>query len=269
MKRAYLAALLLFGCRCGEPEPAGDREGASRARTVTIEGFVRLAEGAEPPLWPENPLVLPSPRPSIPEHCTPPQEGDRRPVEPTSERALPGVVVMLADFSESPPHEAEVHELHIEDCRLTPRIVAATRGDTLRIHNDTRDYSFMPDLGTGFMQAILPGASSDIVLGQAGVRTMQCGFLAPCGRSEIIVLYHPLHAITDERGHYRIEGIPAGEEIQIGAWHPLFQDDTRTITVQAGERPTLDLVLRPARLRPPPPRPDHDGPAENNPDVLF
>jgi hypothetical protein len=263
--RALAVVLCLAGCECG-PD-AASRDAGPRA--IVIEGTVRIAEGAEAPMWPQNPLVLPPPRPAIPEQCTPPQEGDRRPVVPTADGALPGVVVMLGDFEGDPPHEPETHDVHIRDCRLTPSIVVATRGDTLHLHNDTPEYSFMPDLSTGLMTAILPGDDRELALGEAGVRTLQCGFLAPCGRAEIVVLYHPLHAITDAEGHYRIEGVPAGSEIRIAAWHPLFQDDTQTITLRAGEHRTIDFTIRPARLRAPAPPPEHDGPAENNPDVLF
>lgn len=266
-----LCALLLAACECGgAPEPEGTvRQVAAPASTATLEGVVRLAEGAELPQWPENPMT-PAGRPALPDACTPPQTTDREPVRRVEGGRLTGVLVTLADFETEPPHEPATHELVIRDCRLTPSIVVATRGDTLRLVNQT-DYPFMPELGTGMLQAILHEQTREMELAQGGMRTLSCGFTASCGRAEIVTLYHSLHAVTDEDGRFRIENVPANDELRIGAWHPLFREAGERLTLRPGETRRVELVLTPAPPEEPtpPPRDASDGPAENDPDELF
>ncbi len=246
----------LVGCEgCGATggEPTGTSEapdgprGASAAGVAVIEGTLRLPEGAEPAQYPEHPMIPGPGRPPLPEGCTPPQQIDRVPVRLGDGGGLSGALVAIADFAREIPHEPVTHRLDIVDCRLTPRLVAATRGDTLVLHNST-DYPYMPDLGTGMLRGVLHDQERELELGQGGVRTLTCGFAASCGRAEVVTLYHPLHAVTDQAGHYRIEGVPAGEELRVNAWHPLYQETNETITLRAGETRTLDFVLTPAGL---------------------
>jgi len=45
--------------------------------------------------------------------------------------------------------------------------------------------------------------------------------------ADVYVIGHPLHAVTDEQGHYRIEGVPVGK-LKIAAQHPaIFTLPTR------------------------------------------
>ncbi|MBX3271161.1 MAG: hypothetical protein KF729_12920 [Sandaracinaceae bacterium] len=265
---------VLGGCDgCGstqEPasDPAAREPGAATATSATLEGVVRLAEGAAPPRYPENPMIPPPGRPAPPETCAPPQERDRAPLSPGPDRGLNDVLVMLADFATIPEHEPVTHDVSITDCRLTPRLVVGMQGDRLRITNRT-DYPFLPDLGASVLQAVLHERSREVELGQGGVRTLQCAFAAPCGRAEIVTLYHPLFAVSDESGRFRIENAPANEEIRISAWHPLVEEATQTLTLRAGETRRVELVVTPAPVPEVPAQPAREGPAENDPDILF
>ncbi len=259
---------LLAACVCGGATevPSGTvRAHAAPASTATIEGVVRLAEGAELPRWPENPMT-PANRPALPDGCTPPQESDREPVHRVGDGRLAGVLITLANFQGGPAHEPETHELTIRDCRLTPSLIVATRGDTLRIVNQT-DYPFMPNFGTGMLQAVLHEQSRDVELAEGGHRTLTCGFGASCGRAEVVTLYHPLHAVTDEDGRFRIENVPANDELRIGAWHMLFQEANQDLTLQPGETRRVELVLTPAP--PPAPPPPQEPLDPNDPNIPF
>lgn len=276
MRRARLviwATFLLAGCDgCGsvsEPvsEGAEGRRGEPSAGAV-IEGVVRLADGARLPQWPENPMVAPPGRPDPPDECPPAQQRDRQPVQESDGR-LDNILVALHEFATVPEHEAVTHELTISECRLTPPLIVATRGDRLRIINET-DYPYLPNFGSGLMQVVLHGNSREVELGEGGIRTLTCGFAAPCGRAEIVTLYHPLHTITDGQGRFRITNVPPGEEVRVSAWHPLFEEASEAVTVQVGQTRTVELVLSPATLQvPPPPTPTAEGPSEDDPDILF
>jgi hypothetical protein len=266
--------LLLAGCDgCAEPvEPVSDDEPAestTRPGTAVIEGVVRLAPGAELPREAVNPMVAPQNRPELPEHCTPPQERDREPVRQVRGDHLAGMVVAVSGFSAEVPHEPVTHQLAIRDCRLTPSAIVATLGDRLRLVNET-NYPFMPEMGGGMMTALLHERDREVELGRAGMRTLACGFAASCGRTLIVTQYHPLHAVTDETGRFRIENVPVNEELRIDAWHTLFNEAGEALTLSPGETREIEIVVTPAPARPAAPPPvDPPGRAEDNPDVLF
>ncbi len=270
--------LLLSGCDgCqGGTEPVSDHEVATPAARAVIEGHVRLAPGAELPRYFDNPMIAASPRPGIPDFCNPPAERDREPVRRVAGDRLVGVLVAVSEFTGDVPREPATHEVFIRDCRLTPELVVATRGDTLRLVNET-NYPFFPDLGQGLMQALLRQQTRDLELGRGGVRTLACGFTAPCGRTQVVTLYHPLHTITDDQGHFRIEGVPSGQEIRLNAWHPLFAETNVAVTARPGETRRVEITLSPARAQaaptpqsPAPTTPEQaPTPEAEDPSVLF
>lgn len=277
---AGLVALALAGCQCGgERERAPSSEGSSgetlgsqiaaAGPTGFVEGVVRLAEGAEVPSYPQNPLVVEGRNP-IPDECTPPREADRTPVvvaDETGGLVNLSIVATGQDESRWPrAHEPVTHEVTIRDCRITPPLLVTTRGDRVRLSNQT-DYPFFPELGEGVLQALLRQEPREITLDQGGVRTIQCGFAAPCGRMELVTLYHPVHTVTPESGRFRLE-VPANEEVRITAWHPLFEETSTTTEVEPGQTREVELTIRPAAIRAPqpPPMPGPDGPIELDPD---
>lgn len=265
-------SLAALGCSCGADEEAAPEVGETgdEARTTaTVEGVVRLADGAELPTWPVNPMVPPQGRPELPEACTPAQGADARPVQ-VDGGGLRGAMVAMHDFADAlGEHEPVTHQMTITDCRLTPQLVVATRGDHLVLRNET-DYPFMPDFGVGMLQALLHEREREMELAQGGVRSLGCGFAAPCGRAEVVTLYHPLHALTGEGGRFRIEGIPPGEGVRVSAWHPLFLEASERLDLVAGQTATVELVLRPGPTPTPAPDPEAPtDPAEDDPDTLF
>lgn len=267
------SALVAAGCSCGADETPDEGASASlpAATTATVEGVIRLAEGADLPAYADNPMVSPQGRPALPDACTPPQQRDAQPVQ-LSDGGLVGVLVAMHDFGELPPSEPVTRDLTITDCRLTPQLVVAQRGDTLRLRNET-DYPFMPDFGGGMMQALLHENDRELELAQGGVRSLGCGFTAPCGRAEIVTLYHPLHTVSGEAGRFRIENVPPGEGIRVSAWHPLFREVSERLDLEAGETATVELVLRPAPApAAPEPAPERDPNVRSEDDpanVLF
>ena len=179
-------------------------------------------------------------------------------------RGLAGVVVGLTDFAADDEPEPTRHEVTIEDCRIGPPVIAASIGDTVRLSNET-DYPFLPSLGGGVLEALMYRDHRDIELDRAGVRSLTCGFAAPCGRTEVLIVPHPFHAVTTRDGEFRIENVPAGEELGVQAWFPLlFEEAGETLTLEEGEERSVTLTLRPAEL-PPPPEP-YD---PNDPDIPY
>jgi hypothetical protein len=248
-------------CGGAQTEPA---EGPAEDEAVlgAVEGTVRLADGVEVPARPEASNA--AARPPMPEGCTPAAPTDRQPVRLGTRRALSNVLVAAAEFEgEAPPHEAAVHPVAIRDCRLDPPFVAATRGDRVEVTNET-DHPFLPRQGAAaFMEMVGRGESRSFELEQGGVTTIDCGFGTDCGRTDVVVLYHPVHTTTSADGRFRLDNVPPGESVEIHAWHPLFEEASATVAVVAGETARVDLVLTPA---PPTPVPASPAPAPGEPE---
>lgn len=262
-----------LACDCAGPTETGSGSGStarsgSEAGTGTIVGIVRLAEGAALPEYPQSPTQIPG-RPALPESCTPPRQDDRTPVRPSEETGgLINISIAITGEDESRwprAGEPQVRELRIHDCRLTPLTLVATVGDRLRFVNEDPGNPFFVDLGDGMVQ--YRTEPREVPLDQGGVRTIECGFAAPCGRAELITLYHPIHGVSGADGRFRIENVPADQPVRVTAWHPLFVEGFAMATVGAGETAEVEITIRPhIVVAPPPPEAGHEGPAELHPD---
>ncbi|NOY93108.1 MAG: hypothetical protein GXP55_18140, partial [Deltaproteobacteria bacterium] len=265
---AFVCLSNAVGCgSCGATssvDAAPDSASAATSSLGVIEGVVRLAEGASLPRYTPEQLGRRPGQPPRPDACPPALESDREPVTRTADGLLVGVMVAATGDADAfardlPPREPQVQEVHIEGCRLTPRLLVAVRGDTLRVINSD-DYPFLPTLGeTPFLRALTQGQHRDFELDRGGVRSLGCAFAAPCGRTEIVVVYHPVFAVTGEAGHFRMENVPVGDGLVLHAWHPLFEEARASVDVRAGQVAHVELVLRPT------PPPDAPTPAAPNP----
>ena len=261
---AWLAlALLAAGCNgCGGKSGEGaGKPGAAPAKPLApakgvLTGVVRLTPGADLPEYSdahmERKILGHTERAAMPEMCSPPKLTDHQPVRLTDDGLLIGVMLAASEFSTQSEVAPMVREVKIEDCRLSPRLITAKKGDTLRVMNMV-NYPFMPAYGeTTMVKTLIPGQTYDVPLDKPGVSAVTCGFTALCGRTDVIVLEHPYHAVTDDKGHFRIENFPADEPVTLNAWHPLFKEAKIELTLGRGEERSVELVLEPAS---PPPAP--------------
>ena len=244
-----------------KPSPAPTPAPAKPAATAVLIGSVRLAPGHELPSYSQDQMersVLAHIKGgTFPKVCTPPKIKDRQPVELSADGKLIGVMVAASEFSQRPPkHTPRVFEATIKDCRLTPSLIVAEVGDTLHIKNDV-EFPFLPGMGSDtFNQTLSQGQSRDVLLETGGVKILTCGFTAPCGRTDVIVVAHPYAAVTDSSGQFRIDDFPADETVRLNAWHPLFSETFISVRVARGETKTVELELTP--LPPPAPAPPED-----------
>jgi hypothetical protein len=212
-------------------------------------GSIRLAPGAVLPSYApqdmERKVLDQLERGTLPETCTPPKTTDRTPVRMTPDGKLIGVMVTVSDFKKNPERAPRIYDVAIRDCRLTPSLVVAARGDSLRITNEVA-FPFMPSYGKDpVLKTLMPGQVKDVPLQEPGVSPVLCGFTAPCGRTDVVVLHHPLYTVTGEDGTFRIENFPADENVTVSAWHPLFNAGEQKVTLGQGETKVLDLAILP------------------------
>lgn len=215
-----------------------------------LEGSIRLASPEAPAFTPEElerQVLQHNTRQPWPAECTPPKLADRRPLQLTDDGKLSGVVVAASEFKNNAPlRPPRVHEVVLRDCRLTPSIVLAQQGDTLRVTSEVK-FPFMPGYGPpSQIKTLIPGQTYEVPLNVLGAAPITCGFTAPCGRTDVIVLSHGHAALSDEKGNFRIDSFPAGERVRVSAWHPLLNASETEIELAPGETKSIELIVSPA-----------------------
>lgn len=262
-----VAAASLAACGKGSTKLPGPPP-APKPKPAVLVGTVKLEPGRDLPMYTpdqmEHMVLAHVKAGATPSLCSPETPEDRKPVKLTADGKLAGVILAASEFSRHPdPHSPRVLEATISDCRLTPRTLVGQIGDMLHIKN-TVDYAFLPGLGSeGFGQTLLKDQTRDVKLDTGGVKLLTCGFTAPCGRTDIIVLAHPFAAATNDKGEFRIEDFPAGETVRLNAWHPLFHETFINVRVEPGEEKHVELTLTPK----PPPEPKK--PFVKEPGVIY
>ena len=256
-------SLAAFGCGDDdEPEASqGDSEEntaetevpAGEATVGTVSGHVRLAEGFALPAYPLEALSGSQATSPLPEHCAPIGEDDRYPLALGESRGLRGMMVAATaadadEFTEQLGEtEPKQHVVTITDCRLTPKLITATKGDQLVVRNETQ-HPFLPRLGpSAFMQGVQNGETVEFTMERGGVSPLLCGFGSPCGRADVVVLYRPVHTVTEDDGAFELPNVPAGMPVTIRAWHPIYGpvDASVEVTLEEGGSETLELVITP------------------------
>lgn len=219
-----------------------------------VKGVVRLAEGATLPSYAqkdmERGILQHTKRGEWPKSCTPPKEADKQPVKLTGDGLLAGVMVAGSNFKGAKPRPPKTFEVAIRDCRLDPALVVAMKGDRIVIKNEV-DFPFMPTTGTEKVaRTLMPGQQFDVPLDRGGLQAILCGFTAPCGRTDVIAVYHPVFAVTDEQGRFSLPDFPTDQKVQLNAWHPLFAEAHIEVQVGQGETKEVVLTLTPADASP-------------------
>jgi hypothetical protein len=161
--RLLILGLALAACdSCGDAAqtaqaPAPQASEPKPVPKAVLEGIVRLAAGQQLPEHSledmESKVLDHTARGAWPDACTPPKTADRQPVQLSAEGGLSGVVLAASQFKHGRTRPPVTHEVVIEDCRLTPSLVVAVKGDTLRVKNSldspvAREASSTPPAGS-------------------------------------------------------------------------------------------------------------------------
>lgn len=265
--RLSIVLVFALGCStCGSERPGATSnesnetptESPSSANVGTVRGIVRIAAGMAPPEYPESAIRGRGPAGEPPEECPPNTEAQRRPVR-VEDGGLVGVMVSATGdpntfFDALGEWEPQNHEVVIRDCRLQPALVTATRNDTLTIRNENT-YPFILSIGrTSFMEALMPNQPKEITLSEGGSQSIRCGFAAPCGRADVVTVFHPVHAVTGEGGRFELTNVPRDQDVEIHAWHPLFRDASVSVRIEGDAVPEIEITIEPAPVEVPEPR---------------
>jgi hypothetical protein len=112
------------------------------------------------------------------------------------------------------PEKREAKLAIIQDCAFTQRTIDLTFGQRLDVENKM-DTLFAPSLvganTPALMVATPHGDAVHLYPHKPGYYRMVDRLDATPPHADVYVLPHPLHAVTDLNGHFRIDGVPLGK----------------------------------------------------------
>jgi hypothetical protein len=229
---------------CGDAPDAPERRGPFGV----LVGRVLLADAATLPAYAPRDLrqtaVRGMPQADVPPACGAAAARAASPVALAEGRALSNIVVAASDFTHLYDRKSVTHRVEIHGCALAPRTIVARAGDRLLIEN--RDaIGFEPLIGPSLKLERIARGEHVLRTLEPGIDAVACTPRAPCGRTDVVVLRHPVAAVTDAYGAFRIEHFPAREVVRVTAWHPLFEESEAFVWVEPGKQSSVDLVLTP------------------------
>ncbi len=169
-------------------------------------------------------------------------------------RPLPDAVVAVTGYSGFYlPERNEAQTLTIEDCAFAARTVAMTFGQRLEVANKTNEL-WAPMLTQAplpvLMMATSNGDPVKLYPTHPGYFTLVDKGAHPWAVANVYALLHPLHAVSDAAGHYRIDGAPVGK-LKVGARLQAIQREASAdVMVLANVVQKVDLVIHNAAAAP-------------------
>jgi hypothetical protein len=129
------------------------------------------------------------------------------------------------------------------DCRFVPHVQVAEVGQWLEIRNSD-PILHNADAWIGgepiFNVGLPPGDVKRKQLAQSGLVGIKCDVGHTWMNAVVAVAEHPYHTVTDAYGDYEIRDVPPGR-YTLRIWHEELGTIERPLTVEAGERATVDV----------------------------
>jgi plastocyanin len=204
----------------------------------TLEGVVRLAGDAH---------VLPTPvaNTTDPDVCGRTQSLEDLLVDAET-RGVANAVATLVDIPDSVRRAPPTPQRLLIDnrgCRFLPHVSVAALGDTLVSVNSDPVFHTTHYYGPLESNVALtePGQSVPNVVDQVGVITILCD-LHGWMKGFIRVDDHRFHDVSDERGRFRIRGIPPGD-YTAEIWHERLGTQGIPVEIEAGRTTRVDIEL--------------------------
>lgn len=160
-------------------------------------------------------------------------------------------IVWLAGVAAGPPDDTPRRAtITLDDCQLEPRVQRIAAGGTLIVKSQDAVMSrlrFSENGVSGALRATVSFNDAGQVVPTAGAAD-SAGIVAirddlhPWVRGYLAVTPHPFVAVTDDRGAFRFEGVPAGTYTLV-VWHERFGTHTESVTVRGGVETKVSVSL--------------------------
>jgi plastocyanin len=156
-------------------------------------------------------------------------------------------VVWFTDIKEPPGERAHKEKLDQQSCQYVPHVVVAPVGTTLDVVNSD---SVLHNVRTGegntklFNYAMpIKGHVVPTRLRREGIYKVSCD-VHPWMRAWLLVLGTATFAISDESGHYKLEGLPPGKH-KVKIWHERLGEKEQEVEIAEGKPAVWDVAYNP------------------------
>jgi plastocyanin len=265
-----LAAVVAMGAGCGRQNASPNESPALQASALTTEpdsnanSLTTATQGGTlqgTVSFPSDPIPTQTmiPIQTDPEYCDRYGKEGLYPAEdclidPDS-RGVRNVIVYLESDALRDRSNTVRQDIVVDNrnCRFEPHVNVSTVGSTVEVKNSDLVYHTTHLYGPPGFAEFNPGMrtqgeSERTVLTRPGLYQVKCdrhGWMSAFLRVES----HPFHAVTNEKGHFEITGIPAGT-YQVGMFHERFRPQPRDpkavdVTIDVGQTTSVDLTLTP------------------------
>ncbi len=171
------------------------------------------------------------------------------PPRPDGSRPLADAIVVVTGYSGAYiPEGKESKLVTIKDCAFSTRTVDLTFGQRIDVQSFDEKGLYGPELASSPMPALMVppprgGAPIAVFPKKPGYTTLYDRLGHKYMVADVYVLGQPLHTVTDEQGHYRIDGIPVGKLDVNVRLKAINHDVTKSVEIVAGVVKQVDLNL--------------------------
>jgi plastocyanin len=156
-------------------------------------------------------------------------------------------VVWFTDIKEPPGEGKEKVKLDQQNCQYVPHVVVAPVGVTLDVVNsDSVLHNVRATEGTTKLFNYAMPIKGHVVptrLRKEGIFKVGCD-VHPWMRSWLLVLGTKTYAVTDEKGEYKLEGLPPGKH-KVKIWHERLGEKEQEIEVADDKPAVWDVAYNP------------------------
>ncbi len=129
-------------------------------------------------------------------------------------------------------------ELKLGACGFEPRISAGIAGGVARVRASPEHRVQGWVGGVRVFDAAKEGTVKVTLLDE-GVWHLRCAAGHPWEQAWVRASAHPYHSVTDAKGRFRLEHVPAGTWT-VRVWHPSLGEESRTVEVTASETAEIE-----------------------------
>ena len=140
-------------------------------------------------------------------------------------------------------HAPRTHQMDQQGLKFSPHLLVITQGDTVRFlnHDAVAHNVYSPDGDAYNLGSFKGGEERTRTFSTPGAYAQLCS-IHPEMLGYVFVTPSPYAAAVDDQGRYELRDVPPGT-YQLRVWNAHLPAISRSVTVPAGGKATVDLAL--------------------------
>lgn len=163
-----------------------------------------------------------------------------------SGNSLQNVIVYISAGAPDDNPSGPIAKISQRGCRYAPHIISVQTNQEVWVQNDdtvTHSVHPMAHVNAEWNRSQPPGTAPVVIrYTKPEFIRVKCE-LHPWMRGVLAVFKNSHHAVTDGNGAFTLPNLPPGK-YTVTAWHELYGEQSKEITVAAGDNKPLDFVFK-------------------------